>query len=82
MESGFTRAGVVWWMVEMPSDRRAVTNTEGIVADRTLNFFVVTDTDRDSRAIVDGIDRDEGHWCGQGSDTLYIFNRGSVSVTG
>ncbi|ELY39822.1 hypothetical protein C496_14131 [Natronorubrum tibetense GA33] len=61
MESGFTTTRVVWRVVEMPSSRRAFTNTERIVTDWALNLFVVTDADRDSRTLISGIDRNEGH---------------------
>jgi len=63
MESGFTIARVVRWVVEMTSSRGPFTNTKGIVTDRALNLFVVTDADRDSRAVINGINRDEGHCC-------------------
>lgn len=61
MESRFTIARGVWRVVEMPSSRGAFTNTEWIATDRALNLFVVIDADRNSRAPINRVHRNERH---------------------
>jgi hypothetical protein len=45
----------------MPGDTGAISNPEDVITNRALDFLIITNTDWNTRPVVNRVNRNEGH---------------------